>query len=295
MDIEGKLKEAFEGASTTGYLHAREVDGDREVGLGADDSVVTASVFKIPILLELALQAEAGEVDLKERVRVTPKDRTLGPTGLSVMLDEVDLSLRDLALLMMSISDNTATDVIMERVGLDRVNAMVESLGLKETCLTGDCKQIMSFLAQDLAIDITKKLPLPGEIDPELLKRSRALRAEATNRTTPRDITRLLQLIWRDEAGPAGACAEVRRIMALQAWTNRLTSGFPDEVKISGKTGTLPGIRNEAGVVEYPDGGRYAVGVFTVGHTFDYRLPAADAVIGTTARMATEHLRSGPK
>lgn len=83
--------------------------------------------------------------------------------------------------------------------------------------------------------------------------------------------------------------------MALQAWTNRLTSGFPDEVKISGKTGTLPGIRNEAGVVEYPDGGRYAVGVFTVGHTFDYRLPAADAVIGTTARMATEHLRSGPK
>ncbi|MYZ41175.1 serine hydrolase, partial [Streptomyces sp. SID4917] len=74
---------------------------------------------------------------------------------------------------------------------------------------------------------------------------------------------RLLGLVWRDEAAPAAACADVRRWLEFQVWPHRLRSGFPDGVKVSGKTGTLPSVRNEIGVVEYPDGGRYAVAVFT--------------------------------
>lgn len=255
--------------------------------------VVTASVFKVPVALELARRACQGELELNERVRVTPDERTVGPTGLSVFLDEAELSLRDLAGLMLTVSDNTATDVLMRRLGIDAINQTLRSLGLTSTVLVGDCDFLLSTLAEDLGIDPAAPPPLFGDLDPQVLGAARSLRAEETTRTTPREITRLLQMIWRDEAGPPEACAEVRRIMANQVWPHRLTSGFPDGVKLSAKTGTLPGIRNEAGVVEYSEGGRYAVGVFTVAHSYEYRQPAVDAVIGTSARMAIENLRSG--
>ncbi|GAA1419517.1 hypothetical protein GCM10009601_16460 [Streptomyces thermospinosisporus] len=77
-------------------------------------------------------------------------------------------------------------------------------------------------------------------------------------------MTRLLAAVWRDEAGTAEHCAATRRLLALQVWPHRLASGFPfDDVHVAGKTGTLPTVRNEVGVVEYPDGGRDAVAVFT--------------------------------
>lgn len=60
------------------------------------------------------------------------------------------------------------------------------------------------------------------------------------------------------------SCAAVRRLMRLQVWPHRLASGFPDDGwGVAGKTGTLPGIRNEIGVVEPPDGSRVAVAVLT--------------------------------
>jgi beta-lactamase class A len=62
-------------------------------------------------------------------------------------------------------------------------------------------------------------------------------------------------------------------------------------VKVSGKTGTLWGVRNESGVVEYPDGKRYAVAVFVRSDVIRSRLPAADAAIGRAARVAVDHLR----
>ena len=105
-------------------------------------------------------------------------------------------------------------------------------------------------------------------------------------------MTGLLAAIWNDDAASTSACAEIRRIMALQVWPHRLTSGFPDGVTIAAKTGTLPGIRNEAGVITTAEAGRYAVAVFTRAHTFAYRLPAVDAAIGTAARLAIEALNS---
>ncbi|WP_309244427.1 serine hydrolase [Micromonospora parastrephiae] len=75
-------------------------------------------------------------------------------------------------------------------------------------------------------------------------------------------MTRLLTLIWRDEAGPAAACAMVRTWMARQIFWTRLAAGFPPGVRVSGKTGALPGLHLEAGAAEYPDGGRYAIAVF---------------------------------
>jgi beta-lactamase class A len=285
--VEERLASAFQAARVQGFLHAVDVDGDAEVGHSGDEPVVLASVFKIPILLELFRQASRDEIDLVEQVTVPPGGRTLGPTGLSVMRDEIRLSWRDLALLMMSVSDNAATDVVLRRVGLERVNATLRSLGLSRTVLTGDCATILAELREDLGLAEGEAVP---EIDVEELGSCRSLDAGRTSRSTPRETAALLRLIWRDEAAPPAACAEMRRIMYAQVWPHRLGSAFGDGFRRGAKTGTLPGIRNEAGVVECPDGRRWAVAVFTRAPTTRRHLPAADAVIGTAARIAIDHL-----
>jgi beta-lactamase class A len=206
------------------------------------------------------------------------------------MLDEIELSVRDLAHLMMTVSDNTATDVLMRMVGVDRINATLAELGLEQTTLVGDCDALLSTFSADTGLDA---MPLGGfaAVDPEALRRWRVLDPIKTSRSTAAEMSRLLAMIWRDEAGPAEACAEVRRIMAHQVWPHRLTQGFPDGVTLAAKTGTLPGIRNEAGVASFPDGKRYAVAVFTRSATYVDRQPAVDTAIGRAAFAAVSALR----
>lgn len=106
-------------------------------------------------------------------------------------------------------------------------------------------------------------------------------------------MTRLLTAVWTDEAAPTEHCAAMRRVMGLQNWPHRLASGFPfDDVRVAGRTGSLPTVRNEVGVVEYPDGGRCAVAGFTRSASTAANLPGADTVIGTVARMAVDALRA---
>ena len=283
----GLIAHALKEAGAQAAWHVIDLGSATELGERSDDPVVTASTYKTAVLLEVTRQAAAGELSLADRVKVPADRRTLGPTGLSVMLDDVDISVRDLAFWMMCVSDNTATDVLQELVGTERVNKTLADLGLGNTFLEGDCNHLLSTMIED-AGGIEKIGP---SLTPEHIAAIRSLNAPQTNRTTARDAATLLRLIWTDEAGPAEACAEVRRIMALQVWPHRLSSAFGDGIKVSGKTGTLIGIRNEIGVVEYPDGGRYAAAVFVTTEDLSWHKPEADAVIGKVARFAIDEIR----
>lgn len=291
-EIEKLIAEARADA----FIHVREVDGGGAWGHGGEEPVVLASVFKIAILLEFARQTASGEQEAAARLRIPAGGRCLGPTGLSVMLDEAELSARDTALLMMSISDNAATDVLLDRVGLERVNATLAELGLHRTRLVSGCAPILSGLLDELGVNDVEEWARLATATPadEMAEMARCLSAadpSQTSASTPAEVTTLLRLIWRDEAGPAQACAEVRRIMGLQAWGHRLASGFPNGVAVAAKTGTLLHLRNEAGVVAYPDGTRYAVAVFTAAHEWGDRQPDIDRLIGTLARRGVEELR----
>ncbi len=290
VTVRQDLRSLFSSRGAEGFLHAVDLATGAEVGLDEEEPVVAASVFKIWVLLELCRQAFGGEGSLTERIRVASEDRVLGPTGLSVLLDEAELSVRDLAASMMSVSDNTATDVLMARVGLDRIQEGLRRLGLVNTILTGDCGDIFASIPEDVGRSIEELEDL--QTVPEEMRRWRALDPQRTTRTTPRDTTALLRLIADDAAASPEVCAEVRRIMSKQIWPHRLRAGFPDEVRIWAKTGSLPGIRNEAGVVEYPDGGRYAVAVFTRSESLATINPGVDRAIWEAAALAVATLRS---
>jgi beta-lactamase class A len=92
------LQEIFDSVGARGFVHARDLGSGAETGLDADELVVLASVFKIPVLLELARRAAFGQLSLTERVRVLASEHAFGSTGTSAMMDDADLSLRDLAL-----------------------------------------------------------------------------------------------------------------------------------------------------------------------------------------------------
>jgi beta-lactamase class A len=294
MTVTEDIASVFADAGATGFLHAREVgveDGP-EVSVGGDEPVVLASVFKIPVAVAYAREVAAGRLDPTERTRVTSRDR-IGGIGTAGCADDVEMSWRDLALFMLTMSDNAATDTVFRRVGQAAVDQVLADLGLGRTQLIGCCEDLFASLLTDLGVgeddDVDAAL---SSATPEQIWKLSVLDPARTTSSTPRDMTTLLDAIWTDRAATPDACATVRDIMAHQIWPHRLTSGFDADVTLAAKTGTLPAVRNEAGVVTYLDGSQYAVAVFTRAESLVERQPAVDASIGRAARLAVDHLRN---
>ena len=95
----------------------RDLDTGAEVGFEADRPVVPASVFKVLVALEFYARAAEGEIDPAKQVDLRPAVVTPGPVGISNFQDPVRLSLRDLARMMLTLSDNAAADLLIGRVG----------------------------------------------------------------------------------------------------------------------------------------------------------------------------------
>jgi beta-lactamase class A len=271
-------------------LHVRDIDGEGEVGEGEDELVVAASTFKVAVALAFFDLGASGELDPGERLTLQPGARTDGPTGISILQDEVSLTLRDVAALMLTVSDNAATDALLARIGVDVVHERLRELGLVDTYLEGGCMQLMDAVATDLGFrEWDDLLATDREISTDELLRSRTFDSARTTRTTAREMTGLLAAIWREDSP---ACAEVRRLMGLQVTRDRLAAGFPAEVRVAAKSGSwLRVVRNEVGVAEYPDGRRYAIAVFTRTPATHARRPDVDRAIGDAARAAVESLR----
>jgi beta-lactamase class A len=274
-----------------GWVHARDIDTGREVGLDPDGRVPISSIVKVPLLVAFHRLGDLGELDPAAQRTVAVAGRTGGFTGVSVFSDPATLSLRDLALLMVTVSDNAAADVLFAAVGVERVGAEMAALGLPGIAV----RQTLRDMFADLREDAGGAVPADVLIeDPGASASWRIFDPERSSSASPRDLTALLAAIWRDEAASAEACAEMRRVLGLQVWPHRLASGFPsDDVRVSGKTATLPTMRHEIGVVEYPDGGRYAVAVLTQTASPAPTQPPADAAIGAVGRAAVELLRGG--
>ncbi|MGK5627211.1 serine hydrolase [Streptomyces sp. URMC 123] len=274
-----------------GTVNAPWGSASREVAVGADDRVVIASIFKVLLVLEFARQAALGQLDPRERVRVTAADR-LGGWGTAGCLDDVEMSLRDLAFFALSVSDNSAADLLMRAVGPDTVALLAAELGLERTRIVGGPREQLEALLADVGARSEEEFAaVYPTLTAERIGSLRVLDPERTTSSTPREMTRLLTMVWRDEAGPPRACAQVRELLARQVFRHRLVSGFPDDVLVSAKTGTLPGLHMEAGVIDYPDGGQYAVAAFA--RTPDLRAgrAAVDAALGAAARLAVDFLR----
>ncbi len=131
-------------------LFAKNLKTGETVAIRADEPVQTASVIKLPIMLEAMYQVRAGKHRLDERLRLTEGNQVAG-SGVMMLLDPgLQPTLKDTMTLMIVLSDNTATNVMIDAVGIPAVNARLAAMGLKNTYLykkvskppTGRCRLI---------------------------------------------------------------------------------------------------------------------------------------------------------
>ncbi|MEV0277286.1 serine hydrolase [Streptomyces sp. NPDC050610] len=286
------IRGMFADAGVRGWLHVADLHRPAaRVVIDPDEPVPIGSVYKAPLMVAYCRLADAGKLDPRRRVTLGPADRLPGPTGISILRDPVTVSLRDLVVLMMTVSDNTAANAVLHLVGTAAVDEVCRELGMADTRIHGGVAttfaQLVAETGTDSLSDALERISdndttVPAVVYNPLSKAS----------ATPADMARLLHAIWTDRAASPESCAFMREVMGRQAWSHRLASGFPyDDVRVSGKTGTFGSMRHEAGVIELPDGGAYTAVIFTQAARADNKLPRADAVIGAAARVAVEELR----
>ncbi len=220
----------------------------------ADETFAAASTIKTAILVALYREVDAGRLDLRDVRCVDPATKTPGSGVLLWLRDDLPLTLADLAALMIAVSDNTASNLLLDIVGMDRVRATIADLGLTATALN------RRFLG---------RAPGPGEPD---------------NVTTAADLVSLLAAIAEGAAASPASCARMWETLRLQQHRDRLARRLPPEVVFGGKSGSLPRLAHDSGLIEGP-AGTLAVAVLTEGFEDPY---VADDLIGQVGLAAME-------
>ncbi len=243
------------------YVHA--VATGETVAVNADEPFQMASVFKIPVLAELLTQVDAGQRSLDDRVTLTEAMKTPGSGVLKELSAGLSFTLRDLATLMIIISDNTATDILLGLVTKEAVNERVRACGLERTVVTMSCRELLYNLVRLDAAEDTPEMRQTAverlrrrELDPD----ARVYRDPSANMTTPREMGRLLEAVLRPTLdGAAGGgplphtvCRGMLEIMRRQQVRDRLPLLLPPSVEIAHKTGSLSRVSNDAAILYAP-------------------------------------------
>jgi beta-lactamase class A len=211
-----------------GYAIVDLTSGER-IGRLENATFPTASAIKLAIVYELFKQADEGNVRLDETLTLDRK-QAVGGTGVLVEMGTPTLSIRDYAVLMVTLSDNTATNVLIDKLGMDRIAARMQALGLNGTKLR---RHMMD---------------------------TAAARRGEENVSTPAELVRLLEAMHGPMSGPAKADADgpteaghYRMGEAIELLKkpkeNRLRKGLPEGVASADKSGELEGVRVDAGIV----------------------------------------------
>jgi beta-lactamase class A len=248
-----RLLERFErGARVVGGRVAAVVvaeDGTEAFALDPDGPYLAASVIKLPLVMTLCADAAAGLISLDERLPVG--ERVDGSGVLRDLRDVGPMSVRDLAALAVTVSDNTATNRLIERIGIARVNERLDEWG----CPATRVRRAM--------------------YDREAKARG------CENRMTARETASLLGRVLRD-AREGGWGAEVLRLLERNTNLLRLGRYLPKGVTLAHKDGWDEGIENDAGIV------RARSSVVAVGFTHQVPVEVARPVLGLLGLAAAE-------
>ena len=204
-----------------------------------------ASVYKIFLLAEVFRQVKCGTLDLAERITVTREMFTRGSGMIKEFAPPVSLTLADCVYLMIAYSDNTATDIVLDRVGLDNVRRNVlEAFGFADTRIDLNCRELL-----DLVF-----LPRTPEIRYDKVREPRdnaffRCESERNQSSTPNSLARALELIYRGELPDAESSVRVLETLKKCATNSRISARLPNGVPVAHKTGSLDRLANDAGIV----------------------------------------------
>lgn len=222
--LQAELTAVVDGYEGIAGLHVLDLTTGDRFAVRDGFTFPQASAIKIPILLELFRRAESDPALLRTRVELTDEVRTGGSGVLQVLTDGGSaLSLEDYAIYMILHSDNTATNVLIDALGMDAINRLSASLGASGTLLQ-------------------RKLIRPEE----------SARGNE-NLSTPRDAARIMERIATcDLPMSEAACARVFEILALPKG-GPIRSPVPGSIPIAFKPGGITGVATVWAIVDVPD------------------------------------------
>ena len=222
---------------------ARHLESGRSFEHNASEIFEGASVIKIAILTEAIAGVRDGSIDLTERWSMTPEGRADG-SGVLLLLDPgLAPTWNDLLTLMIGPSDNTATNAWIERLGTERINARMASVGIPGIRLLA---RIPSLSSRGTEPSPWTSLRL-GEV-------------------TPREVADWMERVARGDLLDAEASGRIFAYLDKDPSRLRIARRFPSEALWAGKTGSMRGVRNDAGVLRTKKG-RFVLVVFTDGST----------------------------
>ena len=193
-----------------------------EYGVRENEAYSAASVIKLPLFLHLLREDAEGRISLDEKLTITESDKVPICGALTLFTGNVQADLRTLCRLMISISDNTATNKLASYCGLERLEEAFASMGLVQTRFR------------------------------RLLFDSAASARGITNTISPREMGMLLEKLYRNEFVNAEVCREAIETLLLQQVDHKLNGKICGAVDIAHKTGEDDELSNDVGIVYAP-------------------------------------------
>ena len=292
-----RLSSISGGKVGVGIIH---LETGRELFVNGAEPFPMASTVKVPIAVELLARVQAGTVRLDSMITVRPNDLHPGSGTLTGLFNDpgVSLSVHNLLELMLLISDNSATDMVLKVAGNGAaVNSRLSALGIKGISvdrptihLIADAVGVKNLGPESgwsLAMfDSLRRMVTPGEV----LAARQAFYQDRRDTATPEGMARLLAKISRGEAlGPERTAQLLDIMLRCETGAMRLKGLLPPEVPVRHKTGSLGlGVANDVGIIDLPDGaGRVVVAVFVKESTRD--VAAQERAIAQIARAAYDY------
>jgi beta-lactamase class A len=230
---EKQIRRLVPSGGTKLFYFAKNLRTGQTLSHLPDEKVRTASTIKLPILIEVYAQAAAGRLQLDEELTLTTANTVSGAGVLHEFTPGTKLRIRDVANLMIVVSDNTATNMLIERITADAVNARMDELGLPATRsmrkVRGDGTQLKEATGWSKAglMEENKRFGLGS--------------------STSREMVHLLEMLHAGKVVNAESSATMLNILKRQqdnTGIQRRVDGFP----IANKSGALDHLRSDVGV-----------------------------------------------
>ena len=291
-------------AGGTVGVAAVHLESGREVYFNRVEPFPMASTYKVPIAVQLLTRVDQGEVRLDSLIALTPADLHPGSGTLTELFDDpgVILSLRNLLELMLLISDNSATDIVLRTAGGPAaVTARMRALGFDGIRVDRPTAQLIADWVglKEIPLvqpntprqfsDLFEQVP-----DSERAAAARRFNDDPRDTATPETMARLLTRIWRKEIlRPATSDLLLDIMLRSTTGAERIKGLLPPDTPVSHKTGTIGGTTNDVGIVTLPGDAGHVVTVVFV-KASDKAIPERERAIAHIARTIHDYFLFNP-
>jgi beta-lactamase class A len=237
--LDHKIRAAIAQFPGKVHLFAKNLDTGQSYALNPDDRVQTASTIKLPIMAAVFAAVDAGKAKWTEELTLTQDERVSGSGILGEISNGVKLPIRDIVHLMIVVSDNTATNMIIQRFTADMVNAEMDKLGLPKTRSLRKVRGDGNDLKPPSGFSAAGRLSENQKF--------------GIGVSTPREMVTLLEKIDRGEVVNTAASKEMIEILKRQQYREGIARHM-GEIPVASKSGALDHLRSDVGIVYSPHG-----------------------------------------